>query len=160
MVDFLCPFHTCFRHHHVHDFLQQADGVIWCFKFNCEVSSVGCAFKRYHSASVHFVCKRTIKPETDPLSLLCHGFDHHQRPSHFPLADSRSLACFLGPWSQANVDPRPTQQTCQLSRTVLQPPRPSGICTFVLLDAVPALRFSTLLIGFLQRGPLTQCCHP
>ena len=75
VVDFLCLFHTCFRHHHVHDFLQLAVGVIWCFKFNCEISSVGRAFNRNHSASVNFVCKRTIKPETDPLSLLCHGFD-------------------------------------------------------------------------------------
>ena len=52
----------------------------------CEVPSVGRALKWYDSASLNFVCERTIKPETDPLSLLCHGLDSHQRPSHLCLS--------------------------------------------------------------------------
>ena len=55
-------------------------------KFNCEVPSVGRALKWYHSASFYFVCERTIRPETDPLSLLCPGFDSHQRPAHLCLS--------------------------------------------------------------------------
>ena len=35
-------------------------------------------------------------PKTDPLSLLCHGFHRHQRPSHFRLFGFNGpLACFL-----------------------------------------------------------------
>ena len=76
------PVQTFLRHRDVHDFLQLAVGVVWCFNFNCEVSSVLPALKWNHSASVYFACKRTIKPETDPVPLPCHEFDSHQRRSH------------------------------------------------------------------------------
>ena len=49
---------------------------------------------------------------------------------------------------EANVDPRPTQQPCQQSSTVLRLPRPNNICTLVLLDALPALRSCTLPCRF------------
>ena len=73
-----------FCHHDVHDVLELYVGVVWCFNF--DVPSVGRAFKWYHSASVCCVCERTIRPETDPLSLLCHGFDGHQRSSYICLS--------------------------------------------------------------------------
>ena len=60
--------------------------------FGASSSSVGRALKWYRSASVCFVCERTIRPETDPLSLLCPGVDNHQRSSH--LCSSR----FKGRW--------------------------------------------------------------
>ena len=47
----------------------------------------------------------------------------------------------------------PTQQTCQPSSTVLRLPRPSDVCTLVLLDAG-----TTFLQP--QLGQLTQCCDP
>ena len=61
------------------------------------------------------------RPETDPLSLLCHGFDSHQRSSNL---------CFLrfnGDWfafcifGQANVDPHPRLASCRVRQ--LQLPR-------------------------------------
>ena len=69
MFDFLRRFQTLFRHHDVCDFLQLAVGVVWCLKINCEIPSVGPALKWYHSASFYGACERTIRPDTDPLSL-------------------------------------------------------------------------------------------
>ena len=39
-----------------------------------------------------FVCEYTIRPETHPLSLLCHGFDNHHKSSYL------CLARFNGRW--------------------------------------------------------------
>ena len=94
-------------------FLKLAVGVVWCFKLNFEVAS--------------FICC-TIRPETDLLSLLCHGFNS----DHTGLRTSIGLPL----WTQANVDPRPLEQTCPLSSTALRLPRPSDICTLVLLGAL------------------------
>ena len=55
-------------------------------KFNCEIQSIWRVFKWDDSAILYFVRKRTISPKTDPLSLLCHWLDRHQRPSHLCLS--------------------------------------------------------------------------
>ena len=55
--------------------------------------------KWYDSASLYCVCERMIRPERDPLSLLCHGLDSHQRPSHLCLSrfDRHEFAfCIFG----------------------------------------------------------------
>ena len=85
-------FQTLLCQHDVHDFLRLAVGVVWCFDSNCEVPSVGRALTWYHSASVSCVCERTIRAETDPLSLSCHGFDRHQGSSHL------GMSRFNGHW--------------------------------------------------------------
>ena len=90
VFDFLHLFQTFLCHHDVHDILQVAVGVIWCF--NCEVPSVGRALKWYDSASFLFVCERKIRPERDPLPLLCPGFDSHQRPSYLCLSRFNRLS--------------------------------------------------------------------
>ena len=51
-----------------------------------QVPSIGRALKWYDSASLCCVCERTIRPETGPLSLLCDGFESHQKPSHLWLS--------------------------------------------------------------------------
>ena len=52
VFDFLRLFRTLFCHHDVHDFLLLDVGVVWCFKFNCDVPSVGRALTWYDSASL------------------------------------------------------------------------------------------------------------
>ena len=66
MFDFLGLFLAFLCHHDVYDFFR-------CFEF-------------HDSASLYFVCEGTFRPETDPLSLLCHGLDSHERPPHLCLS--------------------------------------------------------------------------
>ena len=64
-------------------------------------------------------------------------------------------------WTQANVDPHPTQQTCQQTSPKLRLPRPSDICTLMLHAAVsiPDVVCLRLLSVCLSRlAQLTRRC--
>ena len=63
-------FQTLFRHHDVHDFWQLPVRVIWCSSSSVRFHPFG-VHSNGISAIVAFACARTIRPETDPLSLLC-----------------------------------------------------------------------------------------
>ena len=119
---------TLFRHHDVHDFWQLPVRVIWCSSSTVRFHPIG-VHSNGISAIVSFACARTIRPETDPLSLLCPGF------APLLVEIQWSLVCLLYPGTHANVDPPPTQQIRQLSSTALQ---------LQLLDALSAPRFCTL----------------
>ena len=84
------------------------------------------------STSFHFVCEHTIKPRNRPIV--------HQGPSHLCLSRVNRHEFLLHPCTQANVDPHPIQQTCALSSTVLQLPRPSLICLHLSSDLTPTTR--------------------
>ena len=85
-------FQTLFRHHDVHDFWQLPVRVIWCSSSSVRLHPFG-VHSHGISAIVAFACARTIRPETDPLSLLL-------------LVEIQwSLVCLLYPGTHANVDP-------------------------------------------------------
>ena len=66
------------------------------------------------SASLHFARERTIRPETDPLFLLCHGLDRH----HFCLSRSIVMSLLSVPLDTSKR--RPSSHTTDLpARRVL-----------------------------------------
>ena len=116
MFDFLY-FFKLFSVHDVHDFLRLPVGVVWCFRFNCKVPSVGRAFPWCHSPSVYFACERAIRPGTDPLSLLCHGLDSHERSSHLSLSRRRLALSILGNEQTPTFTPHQRLASCRIQNS-------------------------------------------
>ena len=125
VFDFLRLFQELFSNYDVHNILQFPVDVVCCLQFKCVVAFVGCALKLYDSTSACFVIERAIRHETDPLSLLRHGFEGHQRSSHLCLSRLNRLwfaLSVLGHQDTSTFVPR--NRFAQLSNMELQIPTP------------------------------------